>query len=98
MRDLKARKRLMELDGMGESGYQVLLSCDTVIGRLQSVERKCSTISNLAVKDCPVCKHPVLAEHHTYRGVEIRPSYYQCFTCGVKFTVINQEMTEVLEQ
>ena len=49
-------------------------------------------LSDVSIKDCPKCKHPVLAQRFTnYTRVEPNVNveweyYHQCLTCGSAFT------------
>ena len=65
--------------------------------------------NNLLVKDCPKCKHPVVALRTTEttpyhikgeparRGM-ITLDCYQCLSCGVKFTCSNKCVCEVIKE
>ncbi len=89
MKDKEAREYIRDLD--------------SDVKMLSRTINELNLLSGLSVKDCPKCKHPVLAQHKdwskdnsTYRAgsgcsvtVDIDVtigSYYQCLTCGSKFT------------
>ena len=62
------------------------------------------------VKDCPECKHPVLAITHPYRTISITNVHtgsgytkvddpcFQCLTCGTKFTCALKNVCEILKE
>jgi len=62
------------------------------------------------VKDCPECKHPVLAITHPYRTISITNVHtgsgctrvddlcFQCLTCGSKFKCEQKNVCEILEE
>lgn len=43
----------------------------------------------ISIKDCPKCKHPVLAKGYC--------EIYQCLTCGVKFRCTEKCVCEVID-
>ena len=65
-------------------------------------------IEGTKIKECPVCKHPVLVIKHPYRTVSttnvctgsgftlVEDPCYQCLTCGVRFTCNKKEVCEIL--
>lgn len=59
----------------------------TLLGRLE----------NLSVKNCPKCKHPVLARHNS-EGAEYVAPNYQCLTCGSKFICSNECVCKLIEE
>ena len=61
---------------------------------------------DVEIKDCPKCKHPVMAQYHKlYSVVNLcHPKgyntldYFQCLTCGSKFTCSNECVCKLLDK
>ncbi len=98
MKDKKARKRIDNLEKVvDEKPFRDL------------IDRGEGVIHNLwgvVIKDCPKCNHPVLAIHHKQNlmGHWLHPEihdagdYYQCLTCGSKFTCTNKRVCELVKE
>ena len=75
-------------------------------GQIQSVQREMrynrelcrkEHLNALSIKDCPKCKHPVLAQGLDYFvGVEIKTDF-RCLTCGSKFRCFEKCVCEIVE-
>lgn len=54
--------------------------------------------SPFEIKDCPKCKHPVMAQyrqpnhiaHFNHPDIYDAGDYYQCLTCGSRFTCFSE--------
>ena len=60
-------------------------------------------LEHLSLKDCPQCKHPVLARYidvppYLARFYKIRQSHFQCLTCGAKFTCTEKQVCELIKE
>ena len=57
-------------------------------------------LKDISIKDCPACKHPVLALNHKGTSgtevISVSWDYYQCLTCGSKFTC--SEKCELIDE
>lgn len=68
----------------------------------REVETLKERLRGVAIKDCPKCGHPVLAQFIIIYSSPYTPglpqhSYYQCLTCGVKFTCEDKCVCKVVE-
>lgn len=68
-------------------------------------------LERVSIKDCPKCGHPVLVQKrdgakiensgYQWHGVTVynyKPSYFQCLTCGSKFTCSDRCVCELVEE
>jgi len=91
MRDEEARGRIARLeDGVyGSYDYQ---SGYSISSRLNFLEER--IVSGISIKDCPRCKHPVMAKEEIYPDDDWRDknlqSWWRCLTCGCRFTCSNE--------
>ncbi len=72
--------------------------------RLDSIEdsvRRYSDLPNiLSIKDCPKCKHEVLAKEHkkvSLSGACLYTEFYQCLTCGSQFNCSEKQVCELIK-
>jgi len=102
MKDKEAREHIGHVNfGWFEGGS---ITGDGLLFEVELLRRKVANLefpSALSVKDCPKCKHPVLAVFHPE---EIETTYYaslsgwwRCLTCGVKFVCSNKQVCEVVK-
>ena len=80
-------KELREILSIGEN-------C-SILKRVQKVEMqtyRCRDLENISLKDCPKCKHRVLANQ-----IMFIPETYQCLTCGSSFTCTEKCVCELVE-
>lgn len=67
-------------------------------------------LPDISIKDCPKCKHPVLAQEWkpestmnltfyctTTSSISSPPPTYQCLTCGSKFTCEDKCVYELMD-
>ena len=90
-------KLLTKEDSMnlGSVGY-------SVVGRISQLEKMIAEFDqDISIKDCPKCKHPVLAQQNvickTLSGNYIKYGH-QCLTCGSKFTCSEQQVCELIKE
>ena len=77
------------------------LAIDYLTRRIEKLEAKTPEI-----RDCPKCKHPVLAVRgyggHAWNWEDapytLAQDYYQCLTCGVRFSCENKSVCEILKE
>lgn len=97
MKDKEARKmikRIAQNIGVGaefkgedprfQGGGNFLHRAESLLGELRDI----------SIKDCPVCKHPVMAKLTEDRNVW----YYRCLACGSKFTCSEKCVCELLKE
>ena len=61
------------------------------------LQKRCDELGNLSIKDCPKCKHTALAQYKHEQTLTIGGLfYYQCLTCGTKFTCSNKCVCEII--
>jgi len=86
MKDKKAREEIEELLHQMEC-------------HIKSHRR--NLLLGLSIKDCPKCKHLVLAKEWVdlWSGntAVSYPTHFQCLTCGVKFTCSNECVCKIIE-
>lgn len=58
-----------------------------------------SPLKDLSVKGCPKCNHPVVAQTHSryVSNIICWTDYYQCLTCGSKFTCSEKCVCELIK-
>lgn len=91
--DVRERVKRLEEDIHGLNGDD---SSYSFVGIIKELSR--TILSNrldaLSLKDCPKCKHPVLAQKKTEivkdMGVYNYKEVHQCLTCGSQFTCSNE--------
>lgn len=87
MKDIEARGRIKNLERW--QGIHM----DKTYGNLQRT----------SIQDCPKCRHPVMVKEHvgnytsTLSLYSADPSYYQCLSCGVKFTCSTEKVCKVID-
>ena len=63
-------------------------------------------LGSISIKDCPMCKHPVLALYHkpnvaghlAHPEVYDEGNYFQCLTCGSKFRCVEKKVCELIKK
>ena len=104
MKDKEGRERV----------ERILRTLEKVDGEQQAeiINLQRSIMDGVSVKDCPKCKHPVMAiestypEHTEYNSSGLPSvftatamySCFQCLTCGIKFTCSREDVCKIVEE
>ena len=55
------------------------------------------SLGGISVKDCPVCRHPVLMKGSFEKIGRLLEVVHQCLTCGSKFGGESKDVCEIIE-
>ena len=91
---MKDKEKLSEIDGR-EGNEKIMPYSASILGRLFALET--GELSNVSIKDCPKCKHLVMARfYYVMPKLEIGERF-QCLSCGSKFFCTTECVCKVLE-